>query len=479
MAQQSYVLNILQGDKVEDTTEYFSALPVNMSGVVKPILGAQGFMRQENGLTAFGTATPGTDRAGVWNDRFNAHYRVSGGSLISVTADGIPATLGAITGSSQVSMPYSFNTQAVIGDGKYYLYDPTNGFRQVTDPDLGAPIDGVWVDGYYFMTDGQFLFHTDLTDESAIDPLKFATSEFSPDGTVGVGLTVDNKVLAFNRNTTECFQNQASANFAFTRIPSRNVTAGIVGTHAKVRIDADTPFGTGTWFCLGGGADTTPTVYALSVGSTTSISNREIDNIIGQYSEAQLATAILETRTVDKYVYLLVHLPNDVLQFSFEVAKAVGPEGAWTILKSDVSGNIPYRAVNGIFEPRIAAWIYGDKYTNILGKLDETVATQYGEIAEWLLFTPFLPIETASIDEFSVQTVPGFTTTLDANVFLSLTYDGAFYSMETTMEYGAPSQYNKRFIARRLGYVRNYFALKLRGASRSRMAFATALLLYG
>ena len=59
---------------------------------------------------------------------------------------------------------------------------------RVTDSDLGDPIDGVWVDSYYFLTDGEYIYHTDITDETSIDPLKYATAEFMPDPSLGLGI---------------------------------------------------------------------------------------------------------------------------------------------------------------------------------------------------------------------------------------------------------------------------------------------------
>ena len=76
-------------------------------------------------------------------------------------------------------------------------------------------------------------------------------------------------------------------------------------------------------------------------------------------------------------------------------------------------------------------------------------------------------------------TVPGFTATDDATVFISQTQDGVFYSQEAMIPYGAPGEYNKRFVKRRLGYVRNFVSYRLRGVSRSRMAFSAARIKYG
>ena len=80
-----------------------------------------------------------------------------------------------------------------------FLYSVGGGFVEVTDINLGDPIDGVWINGYYFLTDGENIYHTDINDESAIDPLKFATAEFMPDTSVGLGKTQDNKVIVFGR----------------------------------------------------------------------------------------------------------------------------------------------------------------------------------------------------------------------------------------------------------------------------------------
>lgn len=138
-----------------------------------------------------------------------------------------------------------------------------------------------------------------------------------------------------------------------------------------------------------------------------------------------------------------------------------------------------WRAKHGVFDPRKGVWVYGDKIDSRLGILDETNSTHYSVIAEWVLNTPFIPIESQSIDEIEVETLPGHTTTSDATVFLSLTYDGVTHGEECALEYGLPSAFGQRFIARRLGYVRDWVAFKLRGASRSRMVFTRAYITHG
>jgi hypothetical protein len=415
-------LNLIKGDKMGAETDYRDALPVNMTVVIRDMFGAKGYMLQEAGLTEHGTSL-GIDRGGIWNERFQDHYRVSGTQMGSVTAGGAVTSLGSIHGADLVSLPYSFNTQGIVAGGRFWIYSPAGGLVEVTDVDLGNPIDCVWIDGYYFFTDGEYIYHSDISSESAIDPLKYATSEFSPDPTLGVGKTGDNKVIVFNRYTTEYFVNAATDNFAFQRVATRAVKIGIVGTHCKVEV-AD------TWFIMGGRKEEAVGVHQLGVGSATKVSTREIDKIIGQYNETQLSTAKLESYQEDGYAHLIVHLPSHTLKFNYTVAQAFGPQFAWSIIKSDVLGDNPWRGINGVFDARIGQWVFGDKNGPLLGILDNTVGTQYGNIVEWLMYTPYAYIEDQSIDQLEIQTIPGFTTTEDATVFLSLSYDGVTWGMK-------------------------------------------------
>jgi hypothetical protein len=469
MPQQ--VIQLLAGDKVDSQTDYRDAMPVNMSGILRPIFGSQGYMLQQPGLTQYATAL-GRDRGATWNDKFQEHFRLSLNTLITVSSTGTVTNLGTILNTDQASFANSFNTQAIVADGAYYLYDPTDGFRQVTDPNVGTPIDIVWVDGYYFMTDGAYLYHTTLADEEVIDPLAFATAEFSPDPTIGLSLTMDDKVIAWNRYSTEYFANAANEFFAFTRLASRTVKYGLVGTHCKAEIG-------GEFFFMGGPREGNVSIYKLEVGGATNIASREIDKLIGQYSETELAQCVLETRIVDNYPYLVVHLPNDTVMLNIKIAAAAGWDKAWCVLRSSIVTGDTYRGINAIFDPRRGQWVMGDKVSAKIGYLDMTVATHYDIIAEWELFTPLMYMEAASIDEMTIQTIPGFTVYDDAQVFVSTTYDGQFYSMESIMQYGAPSAFGQRFMAFQLGYVPDFVGIKLRGASRSRMAFASAKLTYG
>lgn len=463
-------LPIIKGDRTVDNADYRDALPVNLTAVSKNILGASGYLLSHSGLTLFGTGL-GLDRGGYWNERQEIHFRVSGGDLASVGSNGAVASLGSISGTERTSMVHSFQSQAIVTDGKMWLYDGS--LSQVMDVDLGSPIDITWIDGYYFLTDGEFLYHTDINDESSIDPLKFATSEFSPDPTLAVDKTSSNQVIVFNRYTTEYFENRATENFAFRRISGKAIKCGIVGTHCETELE-------GKFYVIGGGREEAVSVHQFSAGTYTSIATREVDKILSTYNESELESAVLETRVEDQDRFLIAQLPNHTLEFNATIAAKLGKEYAWTIVKSDVVGDTKWRAVNGVYDPRVSSWIYGDNQNTNIGLLDNTVASQYGEQVESLFFSPMVNMESASIDEIDINTIPGHQFNTDeVTVAVSLTYDGLSYGKEWWALYGEQSHYGVRFILRRLGYVREVIGFKFRCVSTERVSFTMLKVTYG
>lgn len=466
---------ILKGDKIANglETDYRDALAVNMYAVEKNILGAAGYMMSYAGLTQLGTGQ-GIDRGAIYNERFNDQYRLSGDKLVKVSADGTVVVLGTVSGSDQGTMSaYSFNTQCIVANGNAYLYSPSGGFAQMTDADIGVPIDVVWVSpGFYFFTDGEYLYHTDLLSETSIDPLSFATAEFMPDKSLGLSKNSENKIMVWGRNSLEYFVYNAQASgFAFQRLETRAQKIGIVATHAKVEVS-------GKFYITGGREKESVAVHVVGTGSAVKISSREIDKLLKEYTEPELSNMRMEGRTEDNITFVLIHLPGETLCFNESIAGKFGLDAAWSILKSDVNGNIPYRAINGVNDARSAKWVYGDKQDSKIGYLDNDVCTHYGEIVEWLLYTPLLKLEGFSIDQIEIETISGHTATDDASVFFSMSYNGLTHGAEDICDYGGPNKYDQGFYKRGLGYVPDWVSFKFRGATRSRINFCNLMLTY-
>ena len=475
-------LNFIKGDKIGPETDYRDFLPENMIGIYRPMFGAAGYMVQRAGLRSFGSAQS-ADRGAVWNTRQLTHFRLSGAQLVTVDENGKAQARGQIDGLEQGAMPFSFNTQAVIANGEFHLFDPVNGFRKVTDPDVGIPIDGVWLQNLYVLTDGDRIYHTELNDEESISAVDFATAEILPDPAKGLGVMQDDKLMVFGRQSIEFFVFQSTTTFLFQRIASRTLRIGLVATHGKVELDQ-------IWYFIGGRKEGSIGIHAIGIGTTTQVSTREIDKLIAKDNEAGLADVRLEARRQDGYAYLIVHLPDDTVMLNVTLAEKLGSvEQAWTRLRTGIDSqptitlNEPrpnfWRGINGIYEPRVGEWIYGDREKEMLGLYDDTMTSDFESPSEWALRTPFIYLDSTSINHFELEILPGHTLIDDAQARLSLTYDGVTETRETTLTYGRPGKFSQRLISRRLGYIRNWVAFNLRGSSQSPAAFGRGFVLYG
>lgn len=457
---------LIKGDRVDSKVDYRDALPTNMTVVNHPIKGAAGYMYQWFGLSMYATGF-GIDRGARWVSRstFQGHYRVSGNSFIKVNSGGSVDDLGVIPGFDQARIAFSFNNIAIVASQKLYYYNPTDGLREINDPQVGSPIDIVWADGIFILTDGEDLYHSTIADEELYDPLDFGNAQFRPDPTFGLGLNEDNELIAYGETTTEYFVNQGTDDFTYSRINLKAIKLGILGTHCKIELN-------GKWYCVSRREETSPSVNVIQGGGFKKISSREIDKVLSSYSSSEFQRVTMDAMEVDAIRFVVIHLPDKTLLFNENTSESMGFSLAWSELKSDVLGDLPFRGKNFVRSSDSSKWIGGDRRNGNIGFLDDSVATHYDEIAEWLLFTPLVRLETLSTDKLEVETIPGVAPADDATLFISDTRDGVWYSNEYIEGYGDNYDYSERLIFRNLGYVEDYISWKLRGASRSRMCFA-------
>jgi len=457
---------MLKGDKIGSNTDYRDGLLTNMYAVKRDILGANGYLMSFYGLSGFAEGG-GVDRGGKWVSRegLEGHYRLSGTDFIKIDEYGLITVLGTVAGSDQASIDFSFNNVAVVAGGKLFYYNPTAGFRQMTDTDIGNPIDIVWVDGYFFLTDGETIYHSNILNEEQYEPLAFANAEFMPDSSRGLGRTEENEVLVFGEFSKQSFINVGATPFAFQTIPRKNQKIGILGVHCKKELN-------GKWYTLSRRENTAPSFHIISIGTEQSISTRETDVILQSYTDDELSTSTVDAFIDGNVTFIMFHLPSHTLVFNESVAETFGLESSWSILKTDTTGDLTYRGRNIVRDPRNGKWLIGDKRDGSVGEIDRTICTHYGAMVEWLIHTPAVMLETGSINKLEIETIPGVSPDNDATVFISMSQDMRANSMEYSKEYGMNNQFGLRFIVRRLGYVRSWVTFRLRGVSRSRMAFS-------
>lgn len=457
-------LPIIRGEKITSDVDYTDFLPLNMTAVAKQIRGASGYMISHDGLELIASVT-GEDRGGFYDDRRKYHIRIIGNTLYRVYENQLQ-DVGYILGSGMCSFSYSFNYTGILAGGVMHLFDGAT-IIPVQDPDIKIPLDQDWIDSYFFYTDGEYIYHSQINDEKLVDPLQFATAEIMPDKTVGVMRTSDNLMAVFGRYTIEYFINQGNAQFAFSRISQKSVSGGICGTHCKTAIGD-------TIFILGGRKNESPSIYALQSSMLEPLATRSIDKIIATYTEDELALAVLEGRTDKRDQFLIVRLLRHTLVLNLSAAQQIGLQNSWSQLSYGINLD-PWLGVNGVFDPMQNAWVYGS-LTGGVYRLSDKTAAQGGAPTEFELRTPILEAPSTKINLVEVLTVNGFSGETTAG--LSLTTDGVVVGQEAFEIYSSVAEYDKRFMFWRIGYVPLDVSFRLRGVSANKVNFSAFRITY-
>ena len=451
---------ILNGIYADSTPELRTSYPINMVPVPKKSGISNGFLRPGDGIVANGTG-PGIDRGGInWQDEC---YRVMGSSLVTVASDGTVTTLGDVGGpiTELVTFDYSFDQLAIASGGRLYYWDGTT-LTQVTDPDLGIVLDVVWVDGYFMTTDGEFLIVTELTNPLVVNPLKYGSSEADPDPVVAL-LKLRNEIYALNRNTIEVFDNVGGELFPFARIDGAQIQKGVVGTQACCVFIQAIAF-------LGSGRNEAPGIYVGASAVTQKASTQEIDNLLLQYTEAQLAGVKLEARNDKNHQHLYVHLPDRTVVYDATASEALG-EPVWFTLVTTVVGFAQYRARNMVWA--YDKWLVGDPQSSNVGYLVQDTGHHWGAQVRWEFGTLIVYNEGngAIFNELELVSLTG-SVAIGTNPQISTSYslDGKAYSQQRFISVGTIGS-NKRLAWFQQGHMRNWRIQCFRGDSDAHVSF--------
>jgi hypothetical protein len=439
-----------------------TSYPVNLVPVPKQSGISAGFLRPGDGIVANGTG-PGTDRGGInWRGKC---YRVMGTKLVEVASNGAVTVLGDVGGpvNSFVTFDYSFDQLAIASGGRLYYWNEIT-LTQVTDPDLGTVLDVVWVDGYFMTTDGEFLIVTELSDPTQVNPLKYGSSEVDPDPVVAL-LKLRNEIYALNRNTIEVFDNVGGDFFPFQRIDGAQVQKGVVGTFACCVFIEAIAF-------LGSGRNEAPGIYVAANATANKISTQEIDEVLLQYTEAQLATVKMEARNDKSHQHLYIHLPDRTLVYDAAATQELGQQ-VWFTLTSSTVGFSQYRARDMVYA--YDKWLVGDPQSNNVGFLVDNIGTHWGEIVYWEFGTLIVYNESngAIFNELELVSLTGRVALgIDPIISTSYSVDGMAFSQERPLRVGTTGNTTKRLAWFQQGHMRNWRIQRFRGTSQAHLSFA-------
>jgi len=360
---------ILNGIYTAANSDIRTSYPRNLVPVPKDSNISQGYLRPADGITTLGTYAA-VDRGGInWK---GTCYRVMGTKLVSISSTGVKTEIGDVQSDGKpVLMDYSFTYLAIMSNAKLWLYNGTT-LTQVTDVDLGTVLSFIWIDGYFMTTDGTNLVVTELNDPFAVNPLKYGSSEIDPDSIVAV-LKLRDEVYALNRNTIEVFNNTGGTNFPFTRNTGALIAKGCIGSRACCVFADSIAF-------LGSSRNEAPSIYLAKNGQYQRIATREIDQILSNYTETQLASVVFEVRVDSGHNHLWIRLPDQTLVYDVNASQTLSTP-VWFTLTSGTGTTGLYRAQNLVY--CYDKWIVGDPTTNKLGYLDDTHSNHYGDVTTW------------------------------------------------------------------------------------------------
>ena len=431
--------------------------PVNMVPTPVPSGISQGYLRPGDGIVQVGAVPDGVDgvcRGAInWNDVL---YVVIGANLYSISAGGAYTSIGSVGDGPPVRMVYSFDRLAIASAGRLYYYDGI-ALTEVTDPDIGTVLDVVFLDGYFAVTDGEFIAVTELADPTSVLPFKYGSSEIDPDPVVAV-LTVRNELVAVNRYTTEFFDNVGGDNFPFLRVDGAQVMRGAIGPKAACVYEESVAF-------IGSGRNEQPGIYIANNGSTQKISTVEVDRVLAEFTEQQLALAVLEPRNDNAHTHLYVHLPDRTLVFDGAGSKAV-QAAVWYTLTTSLAGFGVYRA--RFFTWAYNRWNVGDPNSSRVGRTDQSVSTHWGETVRWEFSTVFAYNEGrgAIVHRLELVGITGRGAVgADPTISTSYTIDGVQWSQQRSISAGTHGERSQRLVWRRQGIMRNFRAQRFQGTS--------------
>ena len=450
---------VMNGVYANDLSDFRTSYPINLIPVPKEEGISNGYLRPADGIDQF-SVIDGLDRGGInWDGDC---YRVCGTNLVKVLNDGSIQVIGDVGGSGQCSFDYSFDYLAIRSSSRLYLYNKTD-LKQVTDGDLGQIKDVVWIDGYFMVTDGEFLIVTELLDPFQVNALKYGSSEIDPDPVLALQ-KLNNEVYSIGRYTIEVYDNIGGELFPLQRIEGAVIQKGTVGTYTCCKFMDALAF-------IGSGRNEPVAIWIGATGQAQRISNREIEQTLHEFTEAELSSCLVETLMQDGHQWLYIHLPNQTLVYDAAASQATS-QPVWFKLSSGLELS-QYNAKNHVW--CYDKWIVGHASLNKLGTTTNKHSNHYDQVVGWEFGTTIVYNESRGAIFHQIELIC-LTGNVDfkKNPTISTQYsvNGVLWSQPKFIYSGELGDRAKRLVWFQQGHMRNWRIQKFNGTSDSRLSIA-------
>lgn len=394
----------------------------------------------------------------------NSLYRldevvVEGNITYELTEVGV--TPLSITGSGRVSMADNGYQLMILdpgGDG--WIYNKNTDVIEIIidgpfDPlsDVN-PLYAVFIDGYFAVsTDAKQWNVSALNDGTVWDDLDFGSAEADPDPIVAP-IVYNNQIFMLGTETMEGFQNIGGSGFPFQR---SNIFLD-KGCYAPFSLISTNQ----RFFMIGGGVNERPAIWAYQGGRFEKISTNAIDNVLNDYTEAELNAAFALTWANRGQYFVLFSFTDRTLVFNTST-------GMWHEQKSGIPDDVgDHQQTRWRVNSLVTAYgktFVGDSQDGRIGVLDIDIYTEYGNNIIRVFSPQPLANQGASFRisqiELTMESGIGNGVT-EPIVSMAISEDLKTFQYERNRKIGAIGKYGQRIIWRKLGRIPRFAILKFR-----------------
>jgi len=421
------------------------------------------------GITQVATLT-GKNRGGhVFNGKA---YFVNGTSLFRVNRDLTEDNLGQIDSSSRVSMADN-GTQLciVVPDTKGYIFtENPDTLVEITDTGYTEnPSKHVcYIDSFFTQVTDKFVFISNVNNGLVYDATDRFTAEADPDAIIGCHVSRNILFIAGNE-TLEPFSNigVAAGPQPFQRIQGALIPKGLKAIDAIIEFDNSFVF-------LGAGVNESPAIWRWVGGNVQKISNSAIDTKINTYSDAEIKSCFVMAYAANGSYFVIFSFIKNTFRYD-ATASALQGRPVWSELRTGAGDGSRWR-VNSMLQV-YGQILVGDAFDGRIGRLDDNVFDEYGEIVIRSFSTSPFNAENNDIFirriELTAETGTSEITQLgdEPKIRMSFSDDGGFtFSNEVPRGMGRQGEYNRRLIWQNQGKAPKSRVLKFKIAERIKVS---------
>lgn len=293
-------------------------------------------------------------------------YVVSGPFLYSVTKAGVATQVGgSIGGSGIVGIAANLTQICIVNGVSGYIYSVPAGFQAISNVNFFPANTVSYIDGYFVFdrlgTNQWFI--SGIEDGTSFSGLDFASAEVQP-GNVQATINQQESLLIFSNNHTETWYDAGAVTFPFQRYDGATIERGLVAPYAVLKEDNSV-------FFLGDDL----IFYRLDGVLPHRISTHAIETAFLEYSNAAGVTdAFCYSYTYQGHKFIVLVFPTANKTWIFDIATSLWHEReSW-----DRNGHNFGRWRGNCHITCYGKELIGDAYSGVVGFVDPTVNTEYG-----------------------------------------------------------------------------------------------------